>query len=67
VLAQFVAGEYEIAGVSSDPDDDKYIAAAIEGLAQFIVTGDLDLLAVAEYEGIRIISPRIFLERLTVR
>ena len=66
VLAQFVAGEYEIAGVSGDPDDDKYIAAAVEGLAEFIVTGDTDLLALTEYEGIRIISPRAFLERLSV-
>ena len=31
VLAQFVAGKYEVAGVSDDPDDDKYIAAAVEG------------------------------------
>ena len=66
VLAQFVAGEYEIAGVSGDPDDDKYIAAAVEGLAEFIVTGDTDLLALTEYEGIHIISPRAFLERLSV-
>jgi len=67
VLAQFVAGEYAVAGVSSDPDDDKYIAAALEGLAEFIVTGDADLLAVGRYESVRIVSPRIFLERLTVR
>ena len=66
VLAQFVAGEHEIAGVSGDPDDDKYIAAAVEGLAEFIVTGDRDLLALTEYEGIRIISPRAFLGRLSV-
>jgi len=66
VLAQFVAGEYEIAGVSGDPDDDKYIAAAVEGLAEFIVTGDADLLALTAYEGIRIISPRAFLGRLSV-
>jgi len=66
VLAQFVAGEHEIAGVSGDPDDDKDIAAAVEGLAEFIVTGDTDLLALTEYEGIRIISPRAFLGRLSV-
>ncbi len=66
VLAQFVAGEYEIAGVSGDPDDDKYIAPAVEGLAEFIVTGDADLLALTAHEGIRIISPRAFLGRLSV-
>jgi uncharacterized protein len=60
VLAQFVAGEYEVAGVSDDPDDDKYIAAAVEGRAAFVVTGDPDLLALKEHEGIRIVSPRAF-------
>jgi len=58
VLAQFVAGEYAVAGVSDDPDDDKYIAAAVEGRAAFVVTGDPDLLALKEHEGIRILSPR---------
>jgi len=66
VLAQFVAGEYEVAGVSDDPDDDKYIAAAVEGRAAFVVTGDPDLLALKEHEGIRIVSPRTFLDFLSV-
>lgn len=66
VLAQFVAGGYEVAGVSDDPDDDKYIAAAVEGRAAFVVTGDPDLLALKEHEGIRIVSPRAFLDLLSV-
>jgi len=66
VLAQFVAGEYEVAGVSDDPDDDKHIAAAVEGRAAFVVTGDPDLLALKEHEGIRIVSPRAFLDLLSV-
>jgi putative PIN family toxin of toxin-antitoxin system len=66
VLSLVVAGEYEAAGVSSDPDGGKYIAAAVEGLAEFIVTGDTDLLALTDYEGICIISPRAFLQRLSI-
>jgi len=66
VLSQFVAGEYEIGGVSGDPHDDKYIAAAVEGLAEFIVTGDRDLLAIKEYEGVRIVTPRAFLDFFSV-
>src|SRR5438034_9417750 len=31
VLAHLITGEIKTAGVSEDPDDDKYIAAAIEG------------------------------------
>ena len=52
LLAQFVAGDYELQSVSADPDDDKYFAAAVEGSATLIVTGDPDLLAVKEYRGI---------------
>ncbi len=64
VLAQFVTGDNEIAAVSEDPDDDKYIAAAIEGRATFVVSGDSDLLEIREHEGVRIVNPRAFLELL---
>jgi hypothetical protein len=64
MLADLVAGEHEVHGVSEDPDDDKYIAAAIEGRASFVVTGDPDLLEVTEHAGVRIVSPRQFLDVL---
>lgn len=66
VLAHLLTGDFKIAGVSEDPDDDKYIAAAIEGRAAFVVSGDPDLLDVVEYQGVRIISPRGFLDLLGV-
>ena len=62
VLAELVSGDYQLSGVSQDPDDDKYIAAAVEGRAAFVVAGDLDLLRVKEHEGIRIVRPRAFLD-----
>ena len=62
VLSQFVAGEHVVAGASKDPDNDKYIAAAVEGRAQFVVAGDSDLLDLKEYDGIRVVSPRAFLD-----
>jgi uncharacterized protein len=61
VLADVVSGTFQVAGVSEDPDDDKYLAAAIAGLASFVVTGDPHLLTVREYERVRIITPRSFL------
>ena len=64
VLSHLVAGEHRVEGVSKDRDDDKYIAAAIEGRAVFVVAGDSDLLNLAEYVGIRIVSPRVFLNLL---
>jgi uncharacterized protein len=64
VLSQLVAGDVEVASVCGDPDDDKYLAAAIEGRAAFVVTGDPDLVTLGEHEGIRIITPRAFLDLL---
>ncbi|MCA1561306.1 MAG: putative toxin-antitoxin system toxin component, PIN family [Acidobacteria bacterium] len=64
VLSQLVAGEHQVEGASKDPDDDKDIAAAIEGRAGFVVAGDSDLLDLREYDGIRIVSPRVFLDLL---
>jgi putative PIN family toxin of toxin-antitoxin system len=61
LLAELVAGDCAMSGASPDPDDDKYLAAALEGRATLVVTGDPDLLALGSYQGIRIVSPRVFL------
>ena len=64
VLANLVNGAYHLSGVCPDPDDDKYIAAAIEGRAALIVTGDRQMLALIEHDGVRIVSPRAFFDLL---
>lgn len=64
VLAHLISGDFRSPSVSEDPDDDKYIAAAIEGRAAFVVTGDPDLLKIGEHEGVRIVNPREFLDVL---
>ena len=61
LLAELVAGDYEMSAASVDPDDDKYLAAALEGRATLVVTGDPDLLALEEHQGVRIVNPRAFL------
>ena len=63
LLAHFV-DDRPLAGICSDPDDDKYVAAALEGRAGFIVTGDKGFLALEEHEGVRIVTPGAFLELL---
>ncbi|HEY1645011.1 MAG TPA: putative toxin-antitoxin system toxin component, PIN family [Candidatus Saccharimonadales bacterium] len=45
--------------VSRDPDDDKIIECALEVDAEVIVSLDKDLLSLKEYEGIKIIHPRM--------
>ena len=64
VLAEFVSDPSQVSGVSKDPDDDKYLAAAIAGRAPLVVSGDPHLLTVGEYEGVRIVTPRAFLNLL---
>lgn len=61
LVGEPVEGRLRIAAVAEDPEDDKYIAAALEGRAQFIVTGDAHLLALKTYEGVRMVTPRVFL------
>jgi putative PIN family toxin of toxin-antitoxin system len=50
--------------VCRDRDDDLVLATAVASGADFIVTGDDDLLVLGSYEGVAIVSPRRFLERL---
>ena len=63
LIAEPVEGRLRLR-VAEDPDDDKYIAAAVEGFAQFVVTGDAHLLSLKDYEGIRIVTPRAFIALL---
>ena len=53
--------------VCRDKDDDVVLATAVAGMADVIVTGDDDLLVLKEFRGIRILSPRRFLELLDRR
>lgn len=45
-----------------DPDDLMVLGTATEANASFIVTGDRDLLTLGSYEGVSIVTPRIFWE-----
>ena len=47
---------------SADPDDDKYLHAAVS--ASVVVSGDQHLLALNDYNGIPIMRPRAFLALL---
>lgn len=64
-VSETVDGRRAIAVVAADPKDDKYFAAALEGEADFVVSGDKHVLEVGEYEGIRVLTPRAFLEKIS--
>jgi predicted nucleic acid-binding protein len=50
--------------ICRDPDDDRVIEAALEGRADFIVSGDDDLIVLVSVENIQIVSPSEFLREL---
>ena len=49
--------------VCSDPDDDKFLACAIAGAAQVIISGDAALRATSGWRGIEVLTPRHFVDR----
>ena len=49
-----------IPDICRDPNDDMIIACAIDAAADYIVTGDEDLLILKRYKDIVIINPRNF-------
>ena len=46
----------EVGPVCRDPNDDHVIATAVAVNAEIIVTGDKDLLALSQYQSIRILT-----------
>jgi predicted nucleic acid-binding protein len=42
--------------ISRDPKDDKFLATALTGAADYLVSEDQDLLVLGEYQGIPIIT-----------
>ena len=63
-LCEFVQPEPLDERVCRDEDDDVVLATALAGKADVIVTGDEDLLVLKKFRGIKILSPRQFLEIL---
>ncbi len=53
---------YSVSRVKKDPEDNKFIACAIEGEADYIVSGDDHLLALKHYKGVQIVDARGFLK-----
>lgn len=48
--------------IKEDPSDNHYLACAFDAEVDFIVSGDVHLLNLGEYEGIKIITPAQLLE-----
>lgn len=62
--AEIVPLVHQIEGIATHSHDDPILATALSGNADFIVTGDKELLRLRDFQGIEILSPREFLTRL---
>ena len=60
-LAELVRPDKRVRVFTDEPDN-RILECAISGKADVIVTGDKDMLRLREYEGIKIISLRQYLE-----
>lgn len=56
-------GELDLRVVEEDPEDDNILIAAIEGLADCIISGDSHLKNLGRYEDIPILSPAEFVDQ----
>lgn len=62
-----IAPTRKIEAIKEDPSDNKFLECAIEARADYIVTGDKHLKGLDEFEGIKIVDPRKFLDILAGR
>jgi len=61
----FLVDPQHISAASRDPKDDVFLACAHASEAEYLVTGDNDLLCLSEHHGTKIVTPRQFLDFLT--
>lgn len=60
-LAFLVHPAESLSVVTTDPDDNMFLECAVEGNADYIISGDSDLLEIHEYRGIQILRPVEFI------
>ena len=63
-ISVLTPGRMELHVVIEDPSDDMFLAAALEGDAAYIVSGDRHLLSLGRYQGVAIVSPAQLPDRL---
>ena len=61
MFAWIVEGEKTVDIIKDDPSDNKYLAGAYEGEADYIISGDHHLLDIETYQGIAVVKAKAFL------
>ena len=66
-LSEFITPKKQLAIIKDDPPDNRIIECALEGKADFIISGDHHLLDLKQYKGIKIITPSDFLKNFETK
>jgi putative PIN family toxin of toxin-antitoxin system len=61
-LAEMIPGDVEVNAIKDDPSDNIYLACAVEGKADLIVSGDRHLKDLKSFRQIPIVDPAKFLQ-----
>ena len=64
-LAIVTPGKLLLTIIADDPSDDRYLECAVEGEADYLVSGDDHLLKLGAHEDVLIVTPRVFIEVMT--
>ncbi len=59
-IDQIIKHNLKVTNICRDRDDDNVLACALAAKAEYLVTGDSDLLEIKNFQGIKIITPREF-------
>lgn len=65
LFGRMTPGELTVTELEADPDDDKYLACAVEGAADYVVSRNALLQDLIAYHDIPIITPHQFWELLS--
>ena len=63
-IAELVIVTDKINAVKNDPDDNRILECAVSAKADYIVSGDSDLLSLGHFRKIKILSPGDFLLKI---
>ena len=62
--AEVVMPKEKVSSVCRDPDDNKLLATALEGKADYIISGDKDLLTLKRFRNVRVVTAAEFLRNI---
>ncbi len=65
--ALLTSGSYSLRRIKDDPTDDMFLACALEGKADYIVSRDPHLRNLKQFHGIKIIDAKGFLDQVKKR